>query len=179
MLNQILEDLKNEVKFGYLKKKHPFRYPSLGSIENNSPTQRTVVLRDTTKDFELIMFTDERSDKIKQLEINPNASLLFYHPKKLLQVKVEGQMKIIRSGKEYEDYWSRVQGKSQKDFITKNPPGTSIDNPDEVDYNENEHHFCLLKLVPEQMEFLQLKRPNHIRARFNKSTNWEGQFLNP
>lgn len=179
MLNQILEDLKTEVKFGYLKKKHPFRYPSLASIEDNSPTQRTVVLRDTTADFELVMYTDDRSDKINQFELNPKVSLLFYHPKKLLQVKVEGKVKMIRSGKEYESYWSKVQGKSQKDFMTKNPPGTPLDNPDQVDYKEDEHHFCLLKLVPEHLEFLQLKRPNHIRARFDKSNGWKGQFLNP
>ncbi|SDG69511.1 pyridoxamine 5'-phosphate oxidase family protein [Psychroflexus sediminis] len=179
MLNQILEDLKNEVKSGYLKKKHPFRYPSLASIEDNSPTQRTVVLRDTSDDFELIMYTDERSDKISQFENNPNSSLLFYNHKKLLQVKIEGKMKMIKSGEEYKKYWSKVQGKSQKDFITQKPPGTPIENPDEIEYKEDEHHFCLLKLVPERMESLQLKRPNHIRAVFEKSNDWEGQFLNP
>ena len=179
MLDQILKDLKNEVKFGYLKKKHAFRYPSLASVEEGMPVQRTVVLRDTTDDFELIMYTDERSDKIRQFENNPNSSLLFYNHKKLLQVKIEGKMKMIRSGKEYEEYWSKVQGNSQKDFITKKPPGTLIENPDKIDYKEDEHHFCLLKLVPERMEFLQLKRPNHIRARFDKSDDWQGQFLNP
>jgi len=179
MLDQILKDLKNEVKFGYLKKKHAFRYPSLASIEDNVPVQRTVVLRDTTADFDLIMYTDERSDKISHFENNPNCSLLFYNHKKLLQVKVEGKIEMIKSGEEYDYHWSRVQGHSQKDFITKNPPGTPIDNPDHVDYNEDEHHFCLLKLVPEHMEYLELKRPNHIRARFDGSNNWKGKFLNP
>ncbi|NEV93796.1 pyridoxamine 5'-phosphate oxidase [Psychroflexus sp. YR1-1] len=179
MLNQILEDLKNEVKFGYLKKKHPFRYPSLASIKDNSPDQRTVVLRDSTEAFDLILYTDERSDKISQFEKNPMCSLLFYNHKKLLQVKIEGHMKIIRSGQEYEKHWNKVQGNSQKDFITNRAPGTPIDHPDAVEYNEDEHHFCLLKLVPERMESLQLKRPNHIRAVFDKSNDWEGQFLNP
>lgn len=179
MLNQIFNDLKNEVKFGYLKKKHPFRYPYLATIKNNKPIQRTVVLRDATIDFDLLIYTDERSNKIKELERNPNASLLFYHPKKLLQIKIEGCIQIIRSGKNYEDHWSRIQGKSKNDFISKNAPGTAIDNPDHVEYNEVEHHFCLLKLVPESIEYLQLKRPNHIRARFDNSTQWEGQFLNP
>ena len=179
MLDQILKDLKNEVKFGYLKKKHAFRYPSLASVEEGKPIQRTVVLRDTTDDFDLIIYTDERSNKIHQFETNPESSLLFYNHKKLLQVKIEGKMQLIRSGSEYENYWSRVQGKSQKDFITQLPPGTPIDNPDHVDYKEDEHHFCLLKLVPESMEYLELKRPNHIRAKFDKSDNWKGQFLNP
>jgi len=179
MLDQIFKDLKNEVKFGYLKKKHPFRYPVLASIEDNRPIQRTVVLRDSTESFDLIMYTDDRSHKINQIESNPNCSLLFYHPKKLLQIKVEGHMKIIRSGASYEDYWTRVQGKSQNDFITNLAPGTPINNPDHVEYKEDEHHFCVLSLEPCFIEFLELKRPNHIRASFEKTNNWKGQFLNP
>ena len=179
MLNEILKEAKQEIKFGYLKKKHPFRYPILASIKDNSPNQRTVVLRDSTKDFELIFYTDQRSNKIDDYHKNSNTSVLFYHPKKLLQIKVSGKMKIITSGKAYDDYWSRVQGKSQKDFITEKSPGTPIKNPDEVEYLDNEHHFCVLKLVPTEIEYLQLKRPNHIRALFTEENNWEGKFLNP
>lgn len=179
MLDQILKDLKNEVKFGYLKKKHAFRYPSLASIYQDKPVQRTVVLRDTTEDFDIIMYTDERSDKVSHFKKNSEASLLFYNHKKLLQVQIQGHMELIDSGEVYEDYWSKVQGNSQNDFITKNPPGTPLSNPDHVEYKDDEHHFCLLKLVPERMEYLQLSRPNHIRASFDKSKNWEGQFLNP
>jgi pyridoxine/pyridoxamine 5'-phosphate oxidase len=179
MLDQILKDLKSEVRFGYLKKKHPFRYVSLASIENGAPTQRTVVLRDATDDFDLIIYSDNRSNKVQQLDKNSKASLLFYHPKKLLQIKVEGHVELVRSGKAYENYWSRVQGVSQKDYITKHAPGTPIDQPDLVDYKEDEHHFCVLKLIPETLEYLQLSRPNHIRARFDESNDWEGHYLNP
>jgi pyridoxine/pyridoxamine 5'-phosphate oxidase len=179
MLNQIFKDLQNEIKLGYLKKKHPFRYPSLATIENQCPIQRTVVLRDSKADFELVIFTDERSNKVRQLRKNPNASLLFYHPKKLMQIKVEGLIKIITSGEDYITYWSKVQGKSQSDFTTQKAPGTLIDNPDHVNYKEDDHHFCILELVPKRIEYLQLKRPHHIRARFDSEQNWKGQFLNP
>lgn len=179
MLDQIFKDLKNEVKFGYLNKKHPFRYPSLATIENHCPIQRTVVLRDSTANFELVIYTDERSDKVQQLKENPNSSLLFYHPKKLMQIKVEGIIKIINSGEDYNNYWSKVQGKSQSDFTTQKAPGTLIDNPNQVNYKEDEHHFCILKLVPKCIEYLQLRRSHHIRARFNSEQNWKGQFLNP
>lgn len=179
MLNEILKQAKQEIKFGYLKKKHPFRYPCLASITDETPNLRTVVLRDTTKDFELIFFTDNRSVKVSDFEKNPNASVLFYHPKKLLQIKVTGHMKMITSGKAYSDYWNKIQGKSKNDFITKKAPASPIANPDEVEYKEEEHHFCVLKLVPTAIEYLQLKRPNHIRARFEQSNHWEGQFLNP
>lgn len=179
MLNEILQQAKQEIKFGYLKKKHPFRYPCLASICNDTPNLRTIVLRDTTNKFELIFYTDYRSNKISDFKNNANASVLFYHPKKLLQIKVTGTMKIIDSGKVYEDYWSRVQGKSKNDFITKKAPGAIIQNPDEIEYLEDNHNFCLLMLVPSAIEYLQLNRPNHIRAKFDVDTNWEGKFLNP
>ncbi|GGE39082.1 pyridoxamine 5'-phosphate oxidase family protein [Psychroflexus planctonicus] len=179
MLNDILQEAKQEIKFGYLKKKHPFRYPSLASLTKDFPNQRTVVLRDTTTDFELIFYTDERSNKIEDFIHNPNASVLFYHPKKLLQIKVMGKMKIVTSGKVYEEYWSKIQGKSRKDFITEKAPGTQLKNPDDVEFLDDKHHFCLLKLVPTEIEYLQLKRPHHIRALFSANDNWEGKFLNP
>ena len=179
MLEEILNEAKQEIKFGYLKRKHPFRYPSLASIRNSIPEQRTVVLRDTTSEFDLIFYTDFRSNKITDFQKNANASVLFYNHKKLLQVKVCGVVKMITSGKEYDEYWSKVQGKSTKDFITQKAPGTIIKNPDLVEYKEDNHHFCLLKLVPEKIEYLRLKRPNHIRAEFTKANNWQGTFLNP
>ncbi len=179
MLDKIFSDLKQEIKFGYLKKKHPFRYPVLASSADGFPHQRTVVLRDTTDKFEPLIYTDERSDKINHFESNPKASLLFYHPKKLLQVKITGTMEIIRDGEEFEQSWNKIQGNSRKDFTTIEAPGTPIKNPDNVEYSEEEDHFCVLKLVPSQMEYLQLKRPNHIRALFEKENDWEGEFLNP
>ncbi len=181
MLNEILSSLRNEIKFGYLKRKHPFRYFSLGSSINQKINQRTVVLRNLSEDDEIYIYTDYRSQKIKEFSANKNASALFYHPKKLLQIHMQGKIQIITSGKEYEKEWQKVQGNSKKDFVTELPPGEPINNPDEVKYKEEQHHFCLLKLQIQQIEYLQLKRPNHIRARYtkNEKNEWEGEFLNP
>lgn len=181
MLDQIFTDLYNELKFGYLKKKHPFRYFCLASANQNKINQRTVVLRKITESNELIIYTDARSQKIKEYAENKLASALFYHPKKLLQIQVQGKIQIITSGKEYQEHWQKIQGNSQNDFITQLPPGTPIKNSDEVSYKVEGHHFCLLKLKMNYVEYLQLKRPNHIRASFtlNEEKEWEGQFLNP
>lgn len=181
MLKDILQDLTHELKFGYLKKKHPFRYFSLASASETKVNQRTVVLREVTEKKELLIYTDYRSSKIKEFSTNKQASALFYHPKKLLQIQVSGAIQIITSGKEYEKHWNKMQGNSTKDFITALAPGTPIKNPDEVEYKEDENHFCLLKLKTNTIEYLQLKRPNHLRAKFELDENneWDGQFLNP
>lgn len=179
MLNDLLQQIKQEIKFGYLKRKHPFRYPVLASLRSGKPVQRTIVLRDVTNDFELIFFTDSRSHKMQDFTLNPNASVLFYHPKKLLQVQVTGIVEFIKEGSLYTHYWSRVQGNSTKDYTTQQAPGTRIDHPEEVSYLAEGHHFCVLKLIPTEIESLQLNRTAHLRATFTAANDWNGLYLNP
>ena len=166
------------MKFGYLKKKHDFRYVYFATVADGKPHQRTVVLRDVVNEHQPIIYTDARSNKVKELKKNPNASIVMYNHKKLMQITLNGQMEMIREGDYYEDRWSRVQGKAQRDFITKKAPGTPLKNPDEVEYSD-QHYFMVLKLVPDTIEYLQLKRPNHIRALFKAEDDWVGEFLNP
>lgn len=179
MLNDIFKSLKNEIQFGYLKRKHPFRYCYLSSVCDNSPIIRTVVLRDMSENLELIFFTDSRSQKVVQFKHNPQAEVLFYHPKKLLQIKASGKVSFLADQEKLNYYRNKIQGPSINDYITKEPPSTSIKNPDLVEYNEDEVNFCVLILNIEILEGLQLKRPNHIRTRFERKNSWKGEFLVP
>jgi hypothetical protein len=178
MLSEILKNNINEIKFGYLKRKHPNKYCSLASLDNNKPIVRTVVLRDMVENYNLIFFTDKRSGKVNQFHENPNAEALFYNHKKLLQIKVGGKIKLVQNTERINYYKQKVQGSSQKDYTTLKKPSTPIKNPDEVEYGED-LNFAILQLEAEYIESLQLKRPNHIRCLFKKEDNWEGQFLVP
>lgn len=180
MKNQLLEEAKIELVNGHTKKRHPFRYFTLATIKNGKPKQRTVVLRKTLDDLSLVFYTDNRTDKIKELKNNAEFSALFYHPKKLLQVRIEGKAALITDKEQIESYWHTVQQASRKDYTTQIAPGTPIKNPDEVEYNSKENYFCPVKLVPSSIEYLRLKRPNHLRVLFSKSDgDWLGDFLVP
>lgn len=181
MTAHYFQEAKAELQNGVSKKGHPFRYATLGSVSATGVAElRTVVLRQVTEDFKLRIYTDSRSKKIAQLLQNPTATLLFYHPKKLLQLKVTGNSTIITDPKELQRYYSGVQPASKKDYTTAAAPGTPISNPDAVTYLDNTHYFTILQIAPTAVEFLQLKRPNHIRIAFEeKDTTWEGQFINP
>jgi len=178
MLSEIFKDNINEIKFGYLKRKHANKYCSLASVYQNKPQIRTVVLRDMTEGYNLMFFTDERSDKVKQYQDNPNAEVLFYNPKKLLQIKVGGKIKRLQNQERLNHYKQKIQGASQKDYSTLKKPSTPIKNPDNIDYGD-ELNFAVLELQTEYIESLQLKRPNHIRCLFERKDNWKGQFLVP
>lgn len=180
MKNQYLEEALRELVNGHAKKRHPFRYFVLATNENGKPTQRTVVLRKTLADQSLVIYTDKRTQKIKEIQKNPVFSALFYDTKRLLQIRVEGKAELITDTAQIASYWHTVQAASRKDYTTKLAPGTPIENLEEVEYTSTGNYFCPVKLVPQTIEYLRLQRPNHVRVLFSKIENdWSGEFLVP
>lgn len=181
MTDTFFEELKTELQQGTSKKGHPFRYFTLATVGLGAMARlRTVVLRRTTDDLKLVFYTDRRSKKIGHIQENNAVSLLFYHPKKLLQLKIEGKAEIITDPDILQKYWSGVQPKSRKDYTTVSTPGKPISNPDEVEYLEDRNHFTIVEVIPQKIEYLKLKRPNHLRILYSKEDgNWDGQFLTP
>ena len=181
MLQEIFNQIYKDLKGATSHPKHAFRYATFATALNGEPYQRTVVLRKVLKNNNLQIYTDSRSQKIKHLHQNPVGSMLFYDHKKLTQVIVKGKVVIKTNGKELLQQWSEMQEASKKDYITEKGPGHKIKNPDHVSYLENDNYFTILELIPDKMEYLQLKRPNHIRATFDKTIedHWEMSFLVP
>lgn len=181
MTDNYFEELKDHLHKGVHKKGHPFRFAVLGTMGlNNNPALRTVVLRQVSDALSLRIYTDARSNKLQQIKANNQVSLLFYHPKQMLQIKVEGIASIITDQGTLQKYWSGVQPNSRKDYITSEAPGSSILNADAVEYLEEENHFTIIEIIPKSIEYLKLKRPNHLRVQYLKSAkNWNGEFLVP
>lgn len=180
MTQQYLEEAIRELVNGHSKKRHPFRYFVLATNENGKPRQRTVVLRKTLLDASLVIYTDKRTQKIKDIQNNSEFSALFYDSKKLLQLRIEGKAELITDKEQIATYWHTVQASSRKDYTTIIAPGTAIINPDEIEYKPEENYFCPVKLIPKTIEYLRLQRPNHIRILFSKIDNdWSGEFLVP
>ncbi|MGC1514716.1 MAG: pyridoxamine 5'-phosphate oxidase family protein [Maribacter sp.] len=181
MTDVFFTELKDELHKGTNKRGHPFRYMTMATVGNEKTARlRTVVLRQVSDDLQLTLYTDRRTQKVAHIEQHATVSILLYHPKKLLQVKIEGKAHIVENKERLQRYWSGVQPKSRKDYITEKTPGTEIDNPDNVEYLEDENYFTMIDIVPDNIEYLKLKRPNHIRVSFSKEGNgWKGNFLVP
>ena len=183
MLDTIWDQVLTELHKGASQQKHPFRYTYFTTVdEYHQPFSRTVVLRRVWDDSpRLWIYTDERTPKVAHLQSNPKVSLLFYHPKQLLQVSIRGKCRVIKDEEIVQTYWNGVRQRSQNDYTTNVAPGTSIANPDHVSYDYDQPHFCILEVRPQEIEYLQLKRPNHIRALFTQkdSDEWDQTFLVP
>ena len=181
MLNDLLEEAWKELKDATTIKGHPFRFCSLataGNIENIM--QRTVILREITESKTLIFYTDKRSGKVNQIKINPFGSVLFYDPKKSLQLIIKGEIQLITMGEIWGDHKLSIEGKSVKDYNSKLIPGKALKNPF-ILTRSKELNFGLLELKPLSIEYLKLKNnTNHLRATFNlNKDNWEKTFLVP
>lgn len=181
MMDTFFKELEDELKKGTSKKGHPFRYFTLGTVGLGATARlRTIVLRRVSEELKLVFYTDKRSKKIEHIKENHSVSLLFYHPKKLLQLKIEGRATLVSDTEELKKYWSGVQPSSRKDYTTTSAPGSPISNPDNVEYLNEKNYFTIVEIDPSKIEYLKLKRPNHLRILFSKvNGEWNGEFLVP
>ncbi|MEL6916693.1 MAG: pyridoxamine 5'-phosphate oxidase family protein [Bacteroidota bacterium] len=181
MTKTFYDELKDELQKGAYEKNHPFRYFTLGTVGLDQLARlRTVVLRQVTDDLVLTFYTDKRSKKITHMKENDKVSLLFYHPKKLFQLKIEGIATIESDKKSLRKVWNAIGPKSKMDYITTIAPGSTIKSLDAITYLEKKDFFCMVEVKPFKIEYLKLNRPKHIRVRFSQNKGqWTGEFLVP
>ncbi|MFQ3341503.1 MAG: pyridoxamine 5'-phosphate oxidase [Flavobacteriaceae bacterium] len=178
MLESLFDECRDQWMQAKYSKKHSFRFFTLATIASDGrPHLRTVVLRDfNAKDFTFTVFTDLRSQKIKELDQDNRAQLLFYDPKRMLQIIVS--VILLESINDHEIY-NAIPEKNKKDYAAVNAPGSQINSPDALRVNFSKGHFSKLIFKAATIEYLLLKSPNHLRALFKEENNWQGTFLVP
>lgn len=183
-LKNVFQVIKHELNRGVLDKKHPFRFLILSSQGIEGVESRYVVLRKVKEDLTLMVFTDYRTAKIQQIKTNPKVALLFYHPVKRIQVRIQAEVIVHFKNDVTEDFWQNVQGEGRKAYHSKLAPGKEIDNPNQGhDWHEDmrgQGYFCVLEIRPVEIEALQLNGLEHLRAKFDfLDGSWIGKWLVP
>ncbi|MGB5358230.1 MAG: pyridoxamine 5'-phosphate oxidase family protein [Eudoraea sp.] len=179
--DQFFKEVRQELKNGVSEKEHPFKTFVLGTVGlDKMARQRTVVLRKVSEDLLLTFFTDFRSKKIIHIKENNKVGLLFYHPEKLLQIKIEGLARIVSSDPGVSKTWASLSKSAKKDYTTAQAPGSSIETPEVLEFLSERNYFCQVDIKPFKIEYLKLQAPNHLRVRFSSSQGlWNGEFLVP
>ncbi len=182
-LTEVIRNVKHELNRGALDSKHPFRFVCLGTLGSEGPSMRYVVLREVTRQLELLIYTDKRSGKVTELAQNNSVSLLFYHPSKRVQLRVSGKAHLHQGDELASRHWDHVQGESLKAYGPVVPPGTPISDPADA-YNWPEHidatNFTLIRIVPNHIDVLQLNGFEHLRVGMERSgPDWEAHWLAP
>ncbi len=176
----VFQQIKNELINGSVKKGHPFKYFTLSTLWNGKPRQRTVVLRKVQPDLQLLFYTDKRSAKVEQIKKYPSVSALFYHPKKMMQLQVEGRATVKEHPEMLRKIWKSIPATSKRDYTTVLPPGVKTENPSALEYLKEDNYFCMVQIQPMRLEYLKLNQPHHLRVKFEKTgDDWSGTFLIP
>ncbi len=155
---------------------HAWRTPVLATAAGNGLVNaRTVVLRDADAVLgNLRVFTDERSPKVSEISKQPAALFVFWSSRLNWQLRVQAQISVKTTGPDIEALWQRVsQTGGARDYLGQAAPGTPTCAPEKTTEDLQQHsHFAVLDAKVIEMDWLELRREGHRRARLLADT-WE------
>ena len=169
-----IDDALKTIQRGTVDRKSPFKLPALSTSTDNKVFQRIVVARRFIEnDQSLIIYTDYESQKYHQLKTNPSCSLLFWDPKKRLQVQVSGEAYFLDDKL---NYWEKLNEKQKKDYVINPLPGTEISSSDSYSYDSAEHRFEVISIHFKTLDVLELSPDGHRRAKSILNKNVRKDF---
>lgn len=157
----------------------PLRKPALATVAaTGAPALRTVILRSFDGKARLIeLFTDRRSSKVAELEREPRASMLFYDPRRDVQLRLTGEA-VPLTGAAATEAWERAGLPSRRAYLAVAAPGTASIGPTsglppEVEgmipsadrLEEGRVNFALIRFGFDEADVVVLSRSGHRRAR--------------
>lgn len=157
----------------------PLRKPALATVSaSGAPAVRTVILRNFDRPGRILeLFTDARSAKVAELEREPRASMLFYDPRRDVQLRLVGRA-VPLIGAAAEEAWTAAGLPSRRAYLAVAAPGSTSAAPTsglpaEVEglipstdkLEEGRANFALLRFGFDEADIVVLSRSGHRRAR--------------
>ena len=170
---------------GLANRDAPFHIPVFICGDQNKFDGRIVVLRGLDKKEKKIWFhSDIRSKKIKNLQSNSQASLLFYDKSEKIQLRVCGSTKINYKNKITKKSWGKTAHMSRQCYLGDKAPSSNSSKAtsgltsqvDNLKYTIEEseigyENFCVVDAYIKSIEWLYLAAKGHRRAYFNLEKN--------
>lgn len=184
-LNGILDEIWTMLERGAARFNDAFHAPVLGTATETGCSLRMVILRDVDKsDRTLICHTDGRALKTAEIESSDIVSWLFYHPKRMIQIRLSGPAKLHGHDAFADQQWEKTGLASRLNYLAQVPPGTPVDTPPSglPDFLRNKipaltqsrkgrKNFLAIAGRIDTIDWLILKKTGNLRARFN----WDGE----
>lgn len=172
--NEIQQRIWIELGRATQDRHHAWRTPVLATIgAEATPDARTIVLREVDSSlFNLRFYTDSRSKKVADISTQPRALLVFWSKRLSWQLRVQVSFTIHTTGQVVDSAWSRVnQSAAAADYLSALAPGTPLSLP-VPELSPNKHHLAVMSAVVQEIDWLELAKGGHRRARFSSKT-WE------
>lgn len=155
-------------------KAHPWRTPVLATLDGERADARTVVLREIdARQKQLLIYTDERAGKVRQLLSHPHGTLVMWSPELSWQLRCRVRLSLEMSGLAASSRWARIRlSPAAQDYLSPLPPGTTLPaHPAHVPVARD--YFAVIEANLESLDWLELHRDGHRRAIFdNQGARW-------
>ena len=177
-LKALFERCLDDLETGLGQRGSAYRWPALATAGSAA---RIVVLRQLRREpLCLSVYTDVRTAKVRQLREDPAAELLFFDRESLLQLRVGGKVTLHHGDAVARQAWGD-SSHLQQDYARLFPPGSATD-PEKARALSGDgfDNFAVLRLTAESIDWLQLSREGHRRARFTRAAeSWDGSWVVP
>ena len=180
ILEDVYQNIWQQLRRGQNDKKHAFRFGTFVTMNDNFPNPRTVVLRKAVQpDAQIWLYTDFRSPKVRDINTNNNVSWLFYNPKKQEQLRLYGKAEVLHNEEINREIWQSLPDYGKTDYLTRQAPGSIKKNDSKRLLSaKNADNFCVVITKIHLIDWLQLSREGHLRARFEYiNDEWQGNWL--
>jgi len=193
-LDKVYLKIWDLLKIGLKNRDLPFHIPVFICGNKNKSDGRIIVLRGVDEKEKKIWFhSDIRSNKIKILKSNSEASLLFYDKNEKIQLRIIGNTKINYKNDITRKSWEKTVHMSRQCYLGDKAPGSNTLNPtsgltsnvDNLKYTLKEseigyENFCVIETFIKSIEWLYLAAKGHRRAYFSlKNNSLEKKWLIP
>ncbi len=163
-----------------LDRRSPLRWPVLAT---SGPAARMVVMRAFTRSPPQIdLYTDARTPKVEQLRGDPRAELVFFDKSKSIQMRVRGSVQLHHRDDIARAAYGDGGGHTDGDYARAQAPGTDAPDPDAALGISGSawENFMVLRVSVASIDWLELQRAGHRRARFNHVDGaWSAVWLTP
>ena len=180
-LDKVYSKIWNLLILGLQNRDAPFHIPVFICGNKSKSEGRIVVLRGVDEKEKKIWFhSDIRSNKVKILKSNSEASLLFYDKSEKIQLRICGYTKINFQNDLTKQSWGKTVHMSRQCYLGDKAPGISVSEPtsglttdvDNLKYTIEESeigykNFCVIETYIKSIEWLYLAAKGHRRAYFN------------
>gem|GEM_PF-1245684 len=149
-------------------RKSAFKWPILVTGSDQvGVSGRVVVLRRFDPETHIAtIYTDKRSTKVQQLRANKHAELVFFDPKRMLQVRIRGLASVHLDGPKRETAFLTLSDRNASDYSTLLAPGVELPQfQPERDLRHAKDNFAIIDVEADVLDVLSLERAGHRRAK--------------
>jgi len=180
-LHEIEEAVWQELRRATNDRHHEWRTLVFATVDVDDagvawPDARTVVLREVDINArELVIYSDSRAAKARQLSRQPGALLVLWSKRLGWQLRCRAHCIFEVDGLSVSSRWQRVRlSPSSQDYLSALPPGTPLEAaPPALQERES---FASRTARIDRIDWLELHREGHRRAVFGES---EAHWVQP